>query len=264
MDALMPIGRFARACRLSVKALRLYDEERLLRPHLVDVRTGYRYYHRDQARAAVAIGLLRALDVPLAVIRQVLATDEPAALERILARERDRVARELAQKQQALRSLERIIAAGELMPYDVTIRDEPPRTVLTLRATTAPEHDVEVTTALIARLIASAERQGVAWREVLSVLPGALDDLLVVEACLTLDGPFVPDDDATVAVLPGGPAAVARHTGPYEELGLAHFALQAWLQERGHEASGPVREIYVNDPASVTPAEIVTDVVVPI
>lgn len=57
----MPIGKFARACRLSVKALRHYDEERLLRPAHVDERTGYRYYTREQVRDAVTIGMLRGL-----------------------------------------------------------------------------------------------------------------------------------------------------------------------------------------------------------
>jgi DNA-binding transcriptional MerR regulator len=55
----MPICKFARACRLSVKALRHYDEERLLRPAHVDERTGYRYYTQDQVRDAVTIGMLR-------------------------------------------------------------------------------------------------------------------------------------------------------------------------------------------------------------
>ena len=55
---LMPIGRFARSCRLSVKALRHYDELGLLEPALVDPQSGYRYYERAQARQAVMIGIL--------------------------------------------------------------------------------------------------------------------------------------------------------------------------------------------------------------
>jgi DNA-binding transcriptional MerR regulator len=69
---LMPIGRFARAVRLSVKALRHYDDEGLLVPALVDRQTGYRYYARDQARDAVMIAMLRSLDLPLASIREAL------------------------------------------------------------------------------------------------------------------------------------------------------------------------------------------------
>ncbi|GAA0739774.1 MerR family transcriptional regulator [Dactylosporangium roseum] len=70
---LMPIGRFARLCRLSVKQLRHYGDVGLLRPAWVDLDSGYRYYRSGQAREALSIGLLRSLDVPLPVIGQVLA-----------------------------------------------------------------------------------------------------------------------------------------------------------------------------------------------
>jgi PPM family protein phosphatase len=49
---LLTIGEFARASRLSPKALRLYDELGLLRPARVDEYTGYRYYSRDQLEQA--------------------------------------------------------------------------------------------------------------------------------------------------------------------------------------------------------------------
>jgi hypothetical protein len=35
-ETLMPIGRFSKSCRLSIKALRHYDEQGLLRPAHVD------------------------------------------------------------------------------------------------------------------------------------------------------------------------------------------------------------------------------------
>ncbi|CAN5921022.1 hypothetical protein BH23ACT10_BH23ACT10_12910 [soil metagenome] len=42
MDSLVPIGRFSKMTRLSVKALRLYDELGLLDPAWVDPSSGYR------------------------------------------------------------------------------------------------------------------------------------------------------------------------------------------------------------------------------
>jgi hypothetical protein len=45
---LMTIGEFARASRLSAKALRLYDELGLLRPALVDPLSQYRFYDPAQ------------------------------------------------------------------------------------------------------------------------------------------------------------------------------------------------------------------------
>ena len=71
-DDLIPIGRFAEASRLSLKALRIYDRLGLLRPVHVDRRNRYRYYHPDQVRKAKIIGLLRRLDTPLETIRDIL------------------------------------------------------------------------------------------------------------------------------------------------------------------------------------------------
>ncbi|MDX3111783.1 MerR family transcriptional regulator, partial [Nonomuraea angiospora] len=71
-EELLPIGQFARLGRLSVKQLRHYDELGLLRPARVDAVTGYRYYRASQARVALSIALLRSLDVPLAVVGEVL------------------------------------------------------------------------------------------------------------------------------------------------------------------------------------------------
>lgn len=77
-DTHLTIGAFARASRLSLKALRLYDELQLLPPARTDDLTGYRYYAPDQLDRAQLIGLLRQLGLPLSAVRAVL--DAPAAL----------------------------------------------------------------------------------------------------------------------------------------------------------------------------------------
>ena len=65
---LLTIGAFARASRLSPKALRLYDELGLLRPVRVDEYSGYRYYSPDQLEQARLVAWLRRLGMPLATI----------------------------------------------------------------------------------------------------------------------------------------------------------------------------------------------------
>jgi PPM family protein phosphatase len=69
--ALMTSGEFARASRLSPKALRLYDELRLLSPAWVDPVTSYRYYAPAQLEQARLVAWLRRLGMPLARIRSV-------------------------------------------------------------------------------------------------------------------------------------------------------------------------------------------------
>jgi effector-binding domain-containing protein len=70
--------------------------------------------------------------------------------------------------------------------------------------------------------------------------------------------------DARLDVLRGGGCAVTTHVGPYEELALAHHALLAWVQERGYEEAGAVREYYIDDPREVEAAKIRTEVVLPV
>uniref|UniRef100_A0AAU2A9R3 MerR family transcriptional regulator n=1 Tax=Streptomyces sp. NBC_00093 TaxID=2975649 RepID=A0AAU2A9R3_9ACTN len=82
---MLTIGAFARACRLSPKALRLYDELDLLRPARVDPDTGYRYYAAEQLEQARLVAWLRRLGMPLARIRQVGAMEPPAAAQEIRA-----------------------------------------------------------------------------------------------------------------------------------------------------------------------------------
>ncbi|MEV0775039.1 MerR family transcriptional regulator [Streptomyces sp. NPDC050428] len=81
MDELT-IGAFARASRLSPKALRLYDELGLLTPARVDEVTGYRYYTEAQLERARLVAWLRRVGMPLVRIGEVCAlyeTDTPAA-----------------------------------------------------------------------------------------------------------------------------------------------------------------------------------------
>lgn len=51
-DPAMTIGAFARRSRLSLKALRPYDEMGLLTPRPVDPDNGYRYYVDEQGSRA--------------------------------------------------------------------------------------------------------------------------------------------------------------------------------------------------------------------
>jgi protein phosphatase len=76
---LLTIGAFARASRLSPKALRIYDELGLLRPVRVDEASGYRFYSPDQLERARLVAWLRRVGMPLARIAEVCDLPEPAA-----------------------------------------------------------------------------------------------------------------------------------------------------------------------------------------
>ncbi len=79
---LLTIGAFAKASRLSPKALRPYDELGLLPPARVDPVTGYRLYAPGQLDKARLVAWLRRLGMPLTRIRHICALEAgPAAQE---------------------------------------------------------------------------------------------------------------------------------------------------------------------------------------
>lgn len=75
----LTIGEFARASRLSPKALRLYDDLGLLPPARVDPASGYRFYDPDQLEHARLVAWLRRIGMPLARIREVCGLAPGAA-----------------------------------------------------------------------------------------------------------------------------------------------------------------------------------------
>lgn len=82
---LLTIGAFAKASRLSPKALRLYDELGLLPPTRVDPLTGYRLYAPELLEQARLVAWLRRLGMPLARIQQVCTLESAVAAQEIRA-----------------------------------------------------------------------------------------------------------------------------------------------------------------------------------
>ncbi|MET9534521.1 MerR family transcriptional regulator [Streptomyces sp. NPDC006649] len=82
---LLTIGAFAKASRLSPKALRLYDGLGLLTPARVDPVTGYRLYAPQQLERARLVAWLRRLGMPLTGIRGVCELPAPEAAQAVRA-----------------------------------------------------------------------------------------------------------------------------------------------------------------------------------
>ena len=82
---LLSIGEFAAATQLSQKALRIYDEQRLLPPARIDTVTGYRYYSSDQVALGRLVRTLREMNLPLTDIANVVTTQDGGGAQTVLA-----------------------------------------------------------------------------------------------------------------------------------------------------------------------------------
>jgi DNA-binding transcriptional MerR regulator len=90
-DTLLNIGAFSVLTGLSIAALRHYDDVALLEPAVVDPGSGYRRYRLDQVPDGRVIHTLRAVDLPIDSIREILTADG-ASIRPVLIAHREQVA----------------------------------------------------------------------------------------------------------------------------------------------------------------------------
>lgn len=87
---------------------------------------------------------------------------------------------------------------------------------------------------------------------------------LDLEIGLPFDRPLDGEGDVLPAELPAGAAVETMHVGPYDQVGAAYEALEAWMSAHGRVAAGPPQEHYLNDPQDTPPAELRTRIVWPL
>ncbi len=91
-------------------------------------------------------------------------------------------------------------------------------------------------------------------------------DKIRYDCCLAVDDDFRPEGEVGVQVLEGGEYAVTTHHGPYQRFHETYAALLGqWIPRSGRELrSAPCFEVYLNDPESTPPEELLTDIYAPL
>lgn len=86
-----------------------------------------------------------------------------------------------------------------------------------------------------------------------------------IEVCLPVPSVEVDlGDQVGVRTLAATPTVRTVHRGPYDQVGQAYHALNAWMHEHGRGQAGPPRETYLNDPEEVTVDEQLAQVDIPL
>ncbi len=263
----MPIGRFSQMTRLSIKALRIYDDMGLIRPALVDPTTGYRYYRPGQANRAEAIRILRGLEMPLDEIRLTLASG-PDVSQKALETHRDRLEEKLSKHQRMLAFLTDLLTGKEqLMPYDIELKTVESQNVAAIRSEVSMETIGDEIGRAFPKLFHTVMGQGgqpagapfVIFHDVIDEENDGF-----VEVCMPTSSPIKSDGEVIAREISAGVVASTTHKGPYAEVGPAYHAISAWIAEHGHSTTGGPCEIYLNDPTEVEESEQLTEVQWPI
>jgi AraC family transcriptional regulator len=145
------------------------------------------------------------------------------------------------------------------MKYEISKKELAPQPVLVARRRVSGAEIPATIGEVLSKLFQFAQQEGVALSgkpitRYYEVGPG----LMTIEPGMRVvlsenELPGQPTDDESGAVrrdvLPGGPAAVTLHTGPYDALHEAYAALETWMKSKGLAAAGAPWESYITDPA---------------
>jgi DNA-binding transcriptional MerR regulator len=247
VHANLTIGEFSTLTHLSVRTLRRYHEAGLLEPETVDRFSGYRYYTPDQIPAAQVIHRLRELDVPLAEVKAVLATEDPQRRADLIAGHLQRLEGELDRTRAAVKSLRQLLRP-DARDLRVELRSVPTRTVAAISAAVKRDDVVPWYDAAMAELDAAfpaAERTGP---------PGGryANELFTQDAGAA--SVFWPVRDPRsvgrieVLELPAVELAVTVHPGSHDDMGVTYGRLGAWVIDHALAVNGPVHETYLVGP----------------
>jgi DNA-binding transcriptional MerR regulator len=275
------IGEFSRRTQLSIRTLRLYDREGLLKPALVDAETGYRYYQPTQILAAEEIRFLRDCDLPLETI---------ARLRQLRARGADREILGILEGHEPVIQ-EKLSSMQKMQRWIRSLRLEIAEDSEAGKRRSSPDAGIEVVKSR-SRIVVATRKFGnygdvfplieeltdfalsnglriegppmLLWGEALSAdraNPGAAAE---VEVAMPVSGRFASTTDLLRRRLAAGAVARLMFRGERTESGLHYERLFSWVRENDCEITGAFREIYHNLPGTVEPAEYLTELQVPI
>lgn len=264
---LVTIGEFARRSRLSLKALRLYERQGLLRPASVDPFNGYRRYHVDQLADARLVALLRRLDMPLAEVAEVMAAQDRAA---VLAAYWARVEQRFAVQRDLAAHLHVVLTGGKglLEMYEFHVRDVPEQVVLTEQRHVAQPELVDWMVAAMTRVEEAAGGFGGVSEAPFVIYHGEVneDSDGPVEVCMPIAAQSAPPS-VPARVEPAHREAYVRlkkREVEYPQILSAYDAVAQWVKEQGLAEAGAPREVYWADWDAAGPDDEVCDIAYPV
>ncbi len=254
MERGLSIGEFARVTHLTVRMLRRFHDGGVLEPDQVDPVSGYRYYSLEQVPTAQAVRRFRDLGLPVAELRELLATTDEQRRDAIVLAHLDRLEEQLGQTRDAIASLRSLLGPRRTAP--VSVVELPSRAVLAVRGVVDAGEVLDWYAGARAELDAA-----VADTEVTGPIGGRYAHELFTEGRGSVLA-YTPSEHESVGgavepvLLPARSVAVVTHHGPHDDIDLSYAVLGSWVVRRGIGVEGPVEEIYdlgpVDDPDPAT------------
>lgn len=261
------IGAFSKLSKITVKALRYYDEIGLLKPQHVDPDTGYRFYTTAQLIPLQRIAALRQAGLSIDEVSAVLSGQDSAA---VLTKRRAELRWELDEAKGRLLRLESILDREDIfMDYQAVVRDIPGCTVF-YKEGVVPSY------AHLAGFIVKAGEECAAANPTLKCVEPEYCYVTYVDheykekdVGVTYAQAVVSAGKETETIkfktVPAVQAVCVLMKGSYEKLGEAYAFAMNWLEGNGYQCVESARECYIDGCWNKEdPAEYLTELQFPI
>ena len=134
------------------------------------------------------------------------------------------------------------------MAYEISLRDVTPVDTAVVRSTVPISEIGSAVSGAFKQVWEQLAARGVAPTGLAFGRFGMHGDSISVEAGFSVPAPITGKGDVQPGRLPGGQAAVTLHVGPYDKIGPAYSALQAWAEANRRQVDGDPWEIYLTPP----------------
>jgi len=269
------IGEFARYLGVSVRMLRHYDGLGLLVPAHVDPCSGYRHYSAEQLDRGNRLIALKELGFALDQIGPMLdARLSVTELRAMLLLRRAQVAEQIAADQSQLAEIEHrlrtIESGGTMSQLEFVEKALPAVRVAEIVGSVTAQPEIGPTIGpMFGRLAAALaedevllDRPALSWyradddaMQFAAAFPVAFDEPTPALARLGARVTTLDAVDRAVTVL---------HHGAMDDIGDTWQALARHLEEKGYQADGLSREVYLQMPMDGDPATLITEIQQPV
>lgn len=271
---MLKIGDFSKLSRISIRMLRYYDENDILKPAYIETESGYRFYDTKQIYTAAQIRFFKEAGFSIAIMKEILNSLQDNREVKSYMHIR---LQELYEEQQVIQeTIIRLKNAEELldkediyMNYEVQLKEIPSIYVISTRGK-----------------IPKYEREDLMWKRLMSELRerdmkvefasqsfqrtyyydiGFKEQDVDVEVCKEVIGKYEGVGNLQFKKIPQELVASVLLKGDFNQMADVCMAITLWVNEHGYELCGPNFCIYHVNPGEVnSPEDNLVEVCFPI
>ena len=243
---LCKIGTFAAMNHVTVKTLRFYEEQGLLRPAYIQPENGYRYYSLSQM---AVLHQITALKMAGFTLEDIALIRSGANEEAVLLGKKSALLGQIADLTRQIALIDGYLSGKKIgLSSPVLIKTIPGATVAAMRARIDSYDKLFDLMPRMGKLMeavgctcAVPEYCFTSYPE-----PGYREENILVELCESVTEPRAELDGLYFRRVPEVQAACIFHKGSYRTFAESYETVLRYIEENGYEIAGEIRESYID------------------